>query len=345
MPLIRESAYSAPFWLPGGHCQTIYPSFFRKVQVPDLQTYRLNTPDGDFLLLERAQASTSRSRLVGSLDTTNSRVVILSHGLEGHSRRQYILGMARTFMDAGWDAIAWNFRFCSPFAPDGVGEPNFAPRMYHSGETGDLRTVLEHALSLGYTEILLVGFSMGGNQILKFFGEDGDALPSEVRGGVAVSVPCDLTASCRELSRGFNKVYVKNFLKTLLLKVKRKHAQTPDLINIEGIDSIESFDEFDGRYTAPLHGFASAGDYWAKASSKQFLGGIRRPVLLLNSMNDPFLPAECLPYDAARESEYLFLETPNCGGHVGFTAKDRQPWGDRYWSEWRALEFSLGITG
>lgn len=319
MPHLDASDYRPPVWLPGGHAQTIFPALFRTIGKLPFKRVRIDTPDHDHFDLDILSCGQKPAR----------GAVILSHGLEGDSRRKYIRGMCRALAGLGWDCVARNFRACG-------GAINKASCMYHSGETGDLRLTVDYCLKAGYERVLLVGFSMGGNQTLKYLGEDPDQVPPQVAGAAAFSVPCDLVGSARELARPANAVYMLYFLRTLRMKVRLKHASYPDLYPLKGLEAISSFKEFDDSYTAPVHGFASAEDYWRKSSSLQFLSGIRVPTLLVNAWNDPFLSPECYPTDIARKSRFLTLETPAHGGHVGFVPPFGQ---EMYWSEQRAAQF------
>lgn len=330
-----QFTYKAPFYLPGAHIQTCYPSLFRRVTIPEFERRQIPTPDTDTLNIDLAKApSSSRST---QLNEKLPPLVILSHGLEGNSRRKYICGMANIFLQYGFDALAWNFRFC------GSEEPNKTTRLYHSGDTDDLHTVVEYAVELGYKHIVLIGFSMGGNQILKYLGEGKKVIPCAVMGAVVFSTPCDLVGCSVTLAQKQNRIYMINFLQTLRSKVRAKHAFMPDAYPIEGLEKIKTFKDFDDRYTAPLHGFNSAEDYWRKSSSLQFLEGINKEVLLVNAGNDPFLSASCFPEKQAANSKMLHYITPKEGGHVGFTTP-----GKVYWSEQIAFDFvknTLGITG
>lgn len=318
MPIINESTYKHPWWLPGGHAQSIYPSFFRKTAEPGgRKSLRIDTPDGDFLDLDLYEAV-----------ERNSRLLILSHGMEGHARRKYMLGMASAFLAEGWDALAWNFRSCGP-------EPNRNPRIYHSGDTADISAVIRFALNKGYRSIILCGFSMGGAITLNYLGKQVESVPPEVLGAITFSVPCDLTACSLRLDTGFQRLYTWNFLLTLRQKIRKKHEQMPEVFGIDGLGKIKTLKAFDDRYTAPIHGFRSAEDYWHKSSCMHVLEHIRRPVLIVNAKNDPFLLGRCFPVEEARKSELIYLEMPESGGHVGFSSK-----GPRYWSEERALEFA-----
>lgn len=314
MPIL-SSTYKAPFYLFNGHLQTIIPGLFRQVEGITYTRERLATPDLDFIDVDWSQ--------VGS-----DSLVILSHGLEGDSSRPYILGMVRAFNDRRLDALAWNYRSCS-------GEPNKLLRSYHLGASDDLQFVIEHALQTGnYNTIHLIGFSAGGNITLKYLGEKPEQVPSEIKRAVVFSVPVDLKASAQKISR----VYTQRFLKTLGEKLEQKRQLYPDEVDLTNYSIFWSFPEFDDRYTAPLHGFKNADDYYTQVSSKQFLRNIQLPTLLVNAKNDPFLGEECYPVEEAKANPYFYFEMPESGGHVGFTEDFMK---DIYYSEARAVRFLL----
>ena len=317
MPLLTESSYKRrPAYLFHPHLETIVPSAFRKVKGVQYNRERIELNDGDFLDVDW---------LTPGFD----RLVVLSHGLEGSSHRPYITGMARYFAANGWDALAWNCRTCG-------GEMNRLPRLYHHGATDDLSAVIDHALRTGrYNKIALVGFSMGGSMSLKYLGERGDDVAKQVVGAVTFSVPCNLWDSAVQLSLRSNRFYKTRFLNKLKVKMKLKALQHPQVIDATGIDLITTFDEFDERFTAPIHGFASRQDFYEKATSDQYYSQLRRPALVVNALNDPLLGEKCYPYELARESDFLYLETPKLGGHVGFM----EAGATITWAERRALEF------
>jgi predicted alpha/beta-fold hydrolase len=247
-----------------------------------------------------------------------------------------MIGMATMLNRHGWDALAWNYRSCS-------GEPNRRLRMYHNGSTDDLDLVVRHALSKGnYASVALIGFSLGGNLTLLYLGTKGTALDSRVRMAVAFSAPCDLRASAKELARPKNAFYMQQFLRSLHEKIKAKMALMPDAINDDGFDRIRNFKDFDDRYTAPIHGFRDAEDYWARCSSGPLIPRITVPTLIVNALDDPFLADGCYPATQAENSEKVHLEMPRSGGHVGFVEFNRD---GSYWSERRALEFLLAQAG
>lgn len=316
MPLIRSSAYSPPPFFYNGHLQTIFPSLFREVPGISYQRERISTADHDFLDLDWS--------LVGA-----NRLAILSHGLEGNSTRSYIVGMAQALNRRGWDVLAWNFRGCS-------GEPNRTIRFYHSGATEDLHRVVSHvAISRSYQTIVLIGFSMGGNLILKYLGERSTHFESLKR-AVAFSVPCDLQSGSAKMADFSNTIYMIRFLRSLHEKIQQKMRLMPDQIDDIGYREIKTFEQFDDRYTAPLHGFKNARDYYSRASCRQFLRNISIPSLLVNARNDPFLGLSCFPVQEAEENPNLYLEIPESGGHVGFVDFNEE---GEYWSERRAMEF------
>lgn len=316
MPVIKTPDYKAPILLRNRHLLTIFPSLFRKIKPANYTRTRISTHDNDFLDLDFSK-------------TGSDQLVVILHGLEGNSQRQYITGMVHIFNEGGYDTVSMNFRGCS-------GESNKALRFYHSGETGDLQTVIEHLeASHHYKRIHLVGFSLGGNVTLKYVGERGAAIPAIIRSAVAISVPCDLKDSSIELEKRHNFIYMKRFIRSLGLKLETKAKQYPNEISLDNFGIIKNFKQFDDRYTAPMHGFKDAEEYWARNSSKQFLENIRIPTLLINALDDPFLGKGSFPYKEADNNPCLYLETPETGGHVGFVTFT----GKHYWSERRAFQF------
>jgi len=309
--------YTPPALLFNKHLQTIYPSLFRKIDTAFYQRERINTPDNDFLDLDWAKVD-------------SNKLAIISHGLEGNSQRSYAVGMARALNRAGWDALAWNFRSCS-------GEINRQLRMYHSGTIDDLHEVITHAQKNNYNEIVLLGFSMGGNQTLVYLGQDVYKIPGIISKAVVFSVPADLKSSAEMLAKWSNKIYMARFIKFLGKKIKAKAQLFPDQLSAKDYHTIKTFKEFDDRYTAPIHGFKDAEDYWASCSSKKFIPNIKTATLIVSALNDPFLAPPCFPQKEAGQNRYVTLETPAEGGHVGFVSGYRS--NSNYWSEERAIRF------
>ncbi len=317
MPLI-ESTYRAPWGFAEGHVQSIWPAVLRRVPATAMERVRIATPDDDFLDLDCVRRGTAR-------------VAILSHGLEGSSQAPYIRGMTRALAKRGWDVIAWNCRGCS-------GEPNRQLRFYHSGASEDLAVVVDYALAqAAWTEIALVGFSLGGNMTLKYLGERGGAVDARIRSAVTFSVPCDLTASSERLAHWSNGIYMERFMRSLRAKVREKAARFPGALATDGLGAMRTFAAFDDTYTAPLHGFADARDYWARCGSIRFLENIAVRTLLVNARDDPFLAGRCWPEHLANAHPHLHLEAPRHGGHVGFVTRGGSD--SEYWSETRAAEF------
>lgn len=317
MPVIENSTYRPPLFLRNCHLQTVLPSLFRKVPGINYRRERIDTPDGDFLDLDHS--------LVGS-----DRAVLLSHGLEGDSGRAYMKGMARAFNARGWDSVSLNFRGCS-------GEPNRTPRTYHSGKTEDIHRAVEHLLSAGnYRSLSLVGFSLGGNCTLKYVGEQGAGIFPEIKSAVAISAPCDLSSSARELHRVKNYFYSKRFLITLVEKMRAREPLLPPGISRD-FSSVKTLRDFDDRFTGPLNGFRDAAEYWEKCSARNFMAAVAVPTLVLSAADDPFLGERCYPYEEARASGTLFLEVPGHGGHCGFIAFGND---GEFWHETRAAAFA-----
>jgi len=315
---LKEQDYRPPLFYGNGHIQTIYPVLFRTINNLTYTRERITTPDKDFLDLDWSGIN-------------SRRLVIISHGLEGNTSRNYIKGMVKAVNQGGWDAMAWNYRGCS-------GLPNTRLRFYHNGATDDLSSVIDHAAATGrYREIALIGFSLGGNLTLVHLGRD--KINPIISKAVVFSVPCDLEASAAVLARPANALYMKRFLKMLHQKIKDKMALMPQAVNDTGYEKIKTFKTFDDRYTAPIHGFNNAQDYWRKCSSKQFIPRINRPTLIINARNDPFLPRECFPVAQACANRHITLKIPDSGGHVGFIEFNRD---GLYWSEKQAVAFLNG---
>ncbi|MES2705791.1 MAG: alpha/beta fold hydrolase [Verrucomicrobiota bacterium] len=319
MPVV-DSTFRPPFFLRGGHLATILAAVYPRSRAAWTSRERLELEDGDFLDLAWRQ----RGR---------DRLAVLCHGLEGSLDAPYIRGMAETLAAGGWDVLAWNYRNCG-------GEPNRLPRTYHSGESGDLRTVVAHA-SGNYGHLAIVGFSLGGNIALKYAGEP--PLHPAVRAVAAISAPIDLVSCARVLdgNRG-NRLYQRRFLKTLVGKALAKALRFPDKIDLARVRGIRSIRDFDEFVTAPLHGFAGADDYWIRSSALPFIPRITVPALLLSAANDPLLDTPSYPEHLARELPHFHLETPAWGGHLGFSGAplNRRPWHER-----RVLEFLEQAVG
>lgn len=315
MPL-TTSTYIPSFLFKNGHFSTIYQAVFRKVNGLVQQRERIELYDGDFLDLDWSHAA-----------KPSEKVVILLHGLEGDAQRHYITGSAKVLNQNGFDACALNFRGCS-------GEPNRMYRSYHSGATDDLAFVVDHIINnKNYNAIFLMGFSLGGNLLLKYLGEN-EKLPEEIKGGLGVSVPCDLNEACVELMKPKNWIYSNRFKKYLLAKLRIKQKMFPDRITRKEIKNVRTLKDFDDIYTAPAHGFKDAFDYYQKCSCKQFLPHIKVPCLMINAKNDSFLGKNCYPFEEVENNRHLQMEVPTFGGHVGFWGKQNVTY-----AEQRAVAF------
>lgn len=316
-PDYKRTDYKPALWFRNRHIQTVLPSRFRKVSGVSYKRERIQTFDDDFLDLDW---SCKGEKLLA----------IISHGLEGSSHRAYVKGMVKALNQAQIDCLAWNYRGCS-------GEPNSRLRMYHNGSTDDLDLVIRHALAKGYENIILVGFSMGGNLSLLYSGQQSDQIISQVKGVAAFSAPVNLKDSARQLSHKTNKVYMKRFLRMLHQKIRDKMAMFPGRIDDQSYDQIKDFKAFDDLYTAPLHGFKNAEDYWEKCSSGKVLKNIKIPTLIVNAKDDPFLGDLCYPHQQTI-NPYICFEVPKYGGHVGFINRSIN---GRYWSESRTVDFII----
>ena len=315
MPIIK-STYNIPFIFRNGFVSTVYSGLARRIKDCLQERERITLSDGDFLDLDWSFSPTKTNKLI-----------IVLHGLEGNAQRPYMTGTAKLFNENAVDAVCVNFRGCS-------GEDNTLYRSYHSGDTGDLKQVIQHVLETKhYSEIYIKGFSLGGNVVLKYLGEHND-IPEQIKAGIAISVPCYLYGSCIELHKFSNVLYHDRFKKHLVDKLKVKQKIFPDLISDADIKSIKTLKDFDNIYTSRAHGFIDALDYYEKSSSLQFLATIKKPTLIVNALNDSFLSSECFPVKEAKESVNLYLEMPQYGGHVGFHDKN-----NLYYNERRALEF------
>jgi predicted alpha/beta-fold hydrolase len=319
MPILTSTYPGPPLYYLNGHLETILPSLWRKVEGVNYTRETIDTPDGDFLNLDWS--------CVGS-----GQLLIVSHGLEGDSQRHYVRALVKIFNQKGVDVLAWNNRSCG-------GEMNLQPLLYHHGSSYDLETVVNHALASGrYTELFLAGISMGGAQTLNYLGQQGDALPSAIKKAAVYSTPVNLPSSAATLRRPANWFYKQKFLEKLKVKIAAKGAQFPGLLDLDRLPRVQDFDTFDTIYTAKLHGFADAADFYRQVSPDQWMSRIIVPTLVLNALNDPLLGEDCFPIALAKEKEEIFLEMPRRGGHTGFIL----PKSEFTWAEFRFLEFLLG---
>ena len=294
---MKTPHYLAPEWLPGGHAQTIWPLLI-KGPLPRYRRERWDTPDDDFIDLDWIDGE------------PGAPCVALFHGLEGSSRSHYARRLMHAVEWRGWHGVVVHFRGCS-------GEPNRLPRAYHSGDSQEIDWVLRRLHARGYPALFAAGVSLGGNALLKWLAEQGDLASGIVNAAAAVSAPLDLAAANTALSSGFNLVYARHFLRTLIPAALAKERQFPGRIDVGRVRAARTLRDFDDAATAPLHGFSGADDYYARSSAGPLLGAVQTPTLLLNAANDPFLPQAALPQRASMSAVVSF-EMPQHGGHVGF---------------------------
>lgn len=310
-----ESGFRPAWWLRGPHAQTLWPFLFRSRQLPGVTCERLELPDGDFLDL--------------AWYGKGPDICVLLHGLEGSCQSHYMPGMMQSLAMAGWRVVVIHFRGCS-------GEVNRLPRSYHSGETGDIRYLLRRLREREQPRRLAaVGFSLGGNVLLKYLGERPEV--SDLDAACAVSVPFDLAAGAERLSRGLSQLYQWWLVRALRRKIADKFSRMPSPFDLTALDHQRTFREFDDKVTAPLHGFLDADDYYARSSSKRFLIAITTPTLILQAADDPFLGPDPVP-TADELSPAVRLELSQRGGHVGFVS-GRWPWQAEYWLDGRIRVF------
>lgn len=311
--------YRAPRWLVGPHAQTIWSAVAAPRPRVAYRRERWPTPDGDFVEVDFAGGQVAGAPLV-----------VLFHGLEGSSASHYALAAMAAVAARGWRGAVVHFRGCG-------GEPNLAPRAYHSGDSQEIDWVLRRMRAdvAAGAAMFAIGVSLGGNALLKWLGERGNEA-CFVTAAAAVSAPHDLQAGARSLSQGFSRVYTANFMRSLKRKSLVKLQQYPGLFDRERMLASRTFFDFDDAVTAPMHGFSSCFDYWARSSCGPFLRSIEVPALVLNARNDPFQPQAALTAPA-HVSRFVRLEYPAEGGHVGFIA-DPFP-GRLSWLPERLVEF------
>ena len=303
--------YRAPLWLPGGHLQTIWPARFARHRTgppPAWQRERWDTPDGDFVDCDHLPAAPAPPSAAGA---AGAPLLVLFHGLEGSSASHYSQAFAQEASRRGWAMAVPHFRGCS-------GELNRAPRAYHSGDFEEIGWMLARLRAGSARPLLAVGISLGGNALLRWAEEAGDSAAAVAAAVAAVCSPLDLAASGHAIGRGFNRLaYTRMFLSTMKPKALAKWQQHPGLFDRGRLAAARTLYEFDELFTAPLHGFRGVEDYWARASARPHLQRLRIPALLLNALNDPFVPAASLPRSHEVPAA-VALWQPLHGGHVGF---------------------------
>lgn len=319
MPILATSSYGGPpNFMFNGHLETIVPNYIRHKIELTYERERITLSDGDFLDLDWIKKG-------------SNNLVILTHGIIGNSSRYYILRGADYFSSQGWDVLAWNCRSRG-------GEMNKKLRLYHHGEVEDITELVAYVDQLGlYDNIYLVGYSMGGAMIVKYFHVKSAIIPSSVAKGVSICAPFDLEYCCLQLERPHNFFYQTYFLNELKGVFKAKAAQFPDQLDMSLWSKSRKWRHIDTHFSAPVNGFASADEFYYHASIKNFLTDVKIPTLVICAQNDPIIPFEVVPKDVFSAHSFLYLEVPERGGHVGFTTKKR---GDKYaWIDYRSWEF------
>lgn len=312
--------FSEAWWLKGRHAQTVWSVYFRRLPRVDLRLERWETPDGDFLRMHLHDGEPGKP------------LALLLHGLEGSVESNYMIGMAHDFSELGWSVAAMEFRSCG-------GELNRAPRLYHTGETADLEFVVGRLIAARPDRpIFISGVSLGGNVTAKWLGEIGDRVPSNVVAASAICPPFDLAVSGPNMDRVVGGAYTKRFLSTLIPKAIEKDKQHPGIIDVEAVRRAKTFAEFDTHATAVFHGFRDHLDYWTSVGCGRFLSGVRRPLLLVASADDPFNPEETLPRELAETHPFLYPQFTRKGGHVGFVY-GTSPRHSRHWAEEQVVRF------
>ena len=315
---MSAAPYHAPWWLPGGHLQTIYPVLLPAPR-PRFARERWETPDRDFVDVDWAGNAHS------------ARLLVLFHGLEGSSDSHYVRALVAEASSRGWRCAVPHFRGCS-------GELNRLPRAYHSGDSGEIDWMLRRFAARHPGALrCAAGVSLGGNALLKWLGERGAQAAAVIARAAAVSAPLDVAATGNALDRGLNRwLYARMFLGSLKRKTLAKLTRFPQLVDERAVRASATLRAFDDAVTAPLHGFDGTDDYWARASSKPWLPGIAIPALVLNARNDPFQPAAALP-GAHEVSRSVVLDFPAEGGHAGFVSGTFP--GSQRWLSTHILEF------
>jgi predicted alpha/beta-fold hydrolase len=294
--------YVAPRWLPGGNLQTIWPALYSRRVAGEPPTYhreRWTTPDHDFIDVDWRPGP------------TGAPLIVNFHGLEGSSGSHYAQALSDFSAARGYGFVVPHFRGCS-------GEMNLGPRAYHSGDFEEIGWILNRIRQRHTGAILAVGVSLGGNALLRWAEEMGHDAARVVDAIASVSSPVDLSASGEAIGRGFNRwVYTRMFLNSMKPKAMEKLKQHPGLFDGAALTAASDLYEFDNIFTAPLHGFKNTQDYWTRASAKPHLSQIRIPALVVNALNDPFVPDWSLPQQS-EAGQWVTLWQPKEGGHVGF---------------------------
>lgn len=314
-------SYCSPKWLVGAHLQTIWPARLIKVPSPNYIREYLETPDGetalacDYIFSDRPEAP----------------LVVMFHGLEGSSQSHYAKALMLNIQEQGLNGVIVHFRGCG-------GIPLKGPKAYHGGDSEEIAWVLQ-SLKQRFGRVYATGVSLGGNMLAKYLGESGQNAACDA--AVVISAPLDMVAASVPLSKGLGKnLYTMDFLRTLKPKAYAFWSDHPNSFDWLAVEKAKTFAEFDSYFTAPIHGFKDALDYWSKSSAKPLLTAIQVPTLLINAKNDPFIPANSLPTQQDVSSNVTLFQ-PDCGGHVGFVSGAFP--GNINWLPQTILDFLLNL--
>lgn len=313
MPYIPNPIYEPRRIFQNGHVSTIFIGL-KDYETPPYTREQLQLPDGDFLLVD-------------SLKKEGKKALIISHGLEGNSRKNYNNVCANYFIEKGYSIYAWNNRSCG-------GEMNVLPQLYHHGAIEELEFVINHVEEQGFTEIFLIGFSLGGAQILNLFGKH--KVSEKVKAAVAISTPYQLKSSADKIQEGFSKIYLNRFIRKVKSKILIKSKEFPDVVSFDTVKNIKDFDNVIEKFVIPVHGgYNGLKDYYKKASPAYAIDGVDIPILIINALNDPILGKEDHPVKMAEGHPYVYLEAPTFGGHCAFPLRSSE----YPYSVLRAFEF------
>ena len=319
MPIIKSN-FKPAWWLPSSHLQTLWSTFFRHIPYVALNNIRLTLPDHDFLDISVT------SNIAGK--KTTKPIVLILHGLEGSLGSPYAKPLIKTLENAGYGIYFMHFRGCS-------GEINKSSRSYHSGEISDLQFVVDYLTTKHQRKLsAVIGFSLGGNVLLKWLGEQ--RKQAAVLSAVSISTPFLLADAAKRMEQGFSKVYQWHLISRLQAKYQEKFSAITSPLSID-IKKQNTFYQFDNQVTAPLHGFKSADDYYQQCSSRQFVKNITIPTLILHARDDPFMFPDTVPNEKEL-SKSVLLELTSSGGHVGFVT-GKWPWNAKYWVDIRIVEW------
>lgn len=317
---MKEHEFKPAWWLRNPHLQTLWPVLLRRdLKTLELERERIELPDGDFIDLDWIGRSKG-----------NAPLVLVLHGFEGSIDSHYAKGTLQKIDENGWRGVFMHFRGCS-------GEPNRLPRSYHSGETNDVSFIVNLLRKREKANhIAAVGYSLGGNVLLKWLGESGEDNP--LKAAIAISVPFELQKAAERIQTGFSRCYQWYFLKCLRERLTHKYQYVPKApLHPDELTDIETIFDFDNRYTAPLHGFTGVDDYYTRSSSRQYLNTIKVPTLILHAKDDPFMSEDVIP-EPHELSPHVTLEVTEAGGHVGFVM-GKYPWRPEYWLEKRIPDY------